>query len=46
MPVLLLRPQEPAPDLAREPTIKKILLPWMVQQPPNRSLGPPQPWAR
>jgi nucleotide-binding universal stress UspA family protein len=27
MPLLLLRPQEPAPELGREPTIKRILLP-------------------
>jgi nucleotide-binding universal stress UspA family protein len=27
MPLLLLRPQEPAPELGREPTIKHILLP-------------------
>jgi nucleotide-binding universal stress UspA family protein len=27
MPLLLLRPQEPAPELGREPTIKQILLP-------------------
>jgi nucleotide-binding universal stress UspA family protein len=40
MPLLLLRPQEPAPELGREPSIKHILLPLDGSEAAEQVLGP------